>query len=401
MQISLLDHQYDFIASEKKYALLVGGIGSGKTMAGSVYATRSAAKHPKAIGGIFANTYKQLQNSTLKALFDILTELGISFSFNQQRSMLNINGAQVLCMSLENYDVIRGVELGWIWVDECAYAKEDAFTVLAGRLRDKKGPLTMRLTSSPRGFNWMFDYFLGDKKTDEFELFEAATKDNPHLPQSYVNTLYEQYDNKLAEQELEGKFTNVHSGRVYYAFDRKVNVADVPFRPDHPIYCGNDFNINPMSAVLSHHVNGTIEIFDEIFMMSSNTQELADHIIAKYGTGHTIIPDATGKATKTNYAKSDHQILRDAGFIIPSVRNPFRVDRYNCCNSLLSKGLIKIDSKAKNLIKDLEKVQYKIGSDVPDTSDPMVTHISDALGYLCWYFYPLINTRVRVTPKVL
>jgi hypothetical protein len=34
------------------------------------------------------------------------------------------------------------------------------------------------------------------------------------------------------------------------------------------------------------------------------------------------------------------------------------------------------------LIKDLEQFQY-------DNKDPMLSHISDALGYACWHFQPI------------
>lgn len=392
MKLSLLPHQYDFISSSKKYSLLLGGIGSGKSYAGSVYAIKSAVEYPNALGGIFANTYKQLLNSTLKSLFGLLTDLGISFSFNQNRSILKINESSLLCMSLENYDAIRGVEIGYAWIDECAYAKEDAFSVLSGRLRDKRGPLQMRLTTTPRGYNWLFDFFQGERKTSEFEMFNSSTRDNPHLPQSYKDTLYEQFDSKLIEQELEGKFTNITQGKVYYAFDRKKNISTINRDERMPIYIAMDFNRSPMTAVVANVYGDKINVFDEIFLMDSNTNEMADYIISKYGTGHQVIPDATGKAIKTSAAGlSDHEILRNKGFRVVGSSNPFRVDRYNTVNNLFDKNKVFINTGCNKLIRDLEQVSYKEGTNLPDTSNTELTHISDALGYLCWHVFPILK----------
>lgn len=402
MQLELLDHQADFLESEHKYTLLLGGIGAGKSFAGAVYTLMASQKYPKAMGAIFANTYKQLTNSTLKCLFDLMMDLGVSFSFNQNKGVLTIGNSKLYCLSLENYEMIRGIEIGYFWGDEISYSKEDAWTVLMGRLRDKKGPLHARLTTTPKGFNWLYDWFEGENKTSEFRTINSATRDNPHLPQSYVDSLFEQFDAKLIEQELEGRFVNIYQGRVYYAFERKNNISVQPlsFIKDQPIIVGTDFNVSPMSGVIAQVINDTIYIIDEIRIESSNTNELAEHIKSKYGTGHKIIPDSTGSARKTSSnGLSDHMILRNAGFTIPNVFNPHRIDRYNCVNSLLEKKRIIIDSKCKSLINDLEKVGYKDGTNLPCTKDKSLTHASDSLGYLCWHLYPLYRGSSSVTVK--
>jgi hypothetical protein len=46
---------------------------------------------------------------------------------------------------------------------------------------------------------------------------------------------------------------------------------------------------------------------------------------------------------------------------------------------------LKINRRCKELIKDLEQVSYKEGSQIVDkVRDPKRTHLSDALGYLVW-----------------
>ena len=210
MQVKILPHQWEFLNSKKKYCLLSGGIGSGKSFAGSWYAVLKAKDNPKVKGLIGANTYKQLTQSTLAALFGVLMDMGIEFKYNQNKGILSLFDTEILCVSLDNYNSLRGVEIGWFWIDETRDTKEDAFKVLMGRLRDNKcNRLEGRLTSSPSGFDWMYDYFIGDKKTDSFQVIKAKTNDNYHLPDEYAEDLKASYDSKLYAQEVEGEFINM------------------------------------------------------------------------------------------------------------------------------------------------------------------------------------------------
>ena len=393
-RIELLKHQDKFLFDDHKFSLSLGGIGSAKTTGGSFYTIKTSQEYPKALGAIFANSYRQLSTATLPNLFTWLDFCGIKYNLNKSSGLLNLNGTQILTRSTENYDDLRGFEIGWYWWDESAFGKEEAFHVLNGRLRDKRGPLQGRLTSSPNGFNWLFDYFAGEKKTDNHNYIKARSADNIHLPEGYLDSLIAQYDKKMILQELEGEFVNINSGQIYHAFDREHCVKDLP-RKNLPIWVGMDFNVNPMTAVFAEIWDDTIYIFDEMFLLSSNTHKMREEIKKKYGVrGINIVPDGTGKALKTSSAGvSDHVLLKEYfGYnsIIDSA-NPYRQDRFNCVNNLLEKYRILINPKCKMLIKDLEQVTH-------NNDDKMLSHISDALGYLCWRLFPItINNKIKVT----
>jgi len=159
-----------------------------------------------------------------------------------------------------------------------------------------------------------------------------------------------------------------------------------------------DFNVNPMTAMVAHVFDNKIHVFDEIYLTDSNTNQMADQIRQKYGSQVTIIPDATGKALKTSSrGYSDHEILRGFGFTVTSGGNPFRMDRYNTVNNLFEKNRIIISDRCVKTIRDLEQVTYKDGTNLPDTKDATLTHISDALGYLCWYAFPILPHKTKIT----
>lgn len=391
------------MTDEHKYCLLLGGIGSGKTFAGAVYALHSAINYPNGLGGIFANTHKQLINSTLHTLFKVLGDCGIEYRWNQMKGKLYIGDTEILCSSLENPDPLRGLELAWAWIDEASYIKKrETFDMLMGRMRDKNGPLQIRLTTTPKGFNWLYDYFAGDLKTDEFNYISARSDKNKHLPEGYLNTLYANLDSKMIEQEIEGKFVNISQGRIYYQFDRTQNTRELRRFSQHPVMIGMDFNVNPMTAIAAHVVNDSVLVLDEFWLTSSNTAEMGEHLGSRFGYDLTVIPDATGKALKTSAAgRSDHDILKEMGFNIPDVRNPFRRDRYNLINKMLEDGKLIISPKCTKLIRDLEQLSYKEGTDLPDLSDKTLGHISDALGYLCWYVNPYITKRPSLRAQKL
>lgn len=395
MQVSLLDRQWE--AMEKleqyKYLLVCSGVGGGKTFLGSHVALNMAQRYPKAKGFISAATYRQLHNSTLSALFEELNRIGINFNYNKSSGILSLCGAQIYCYSLDNPEPIRGIEIGWAWLDEIALSDENSFLVLSGRLRDKNGPLKMILTTTPKGLNWLYDFFVGEKKTKDFGMVKGSSYDNHHLPSSYLETLSGQYDDKMRKQELEAEWVNLTSGVVYYAFDMATNVSTVKFDPSGgTIYCGMDFNVNPMTAVLFQIKNDVIHVFEELYLNNSNTTAMARDLLNRGWHNAIIYPDATGKALKTSAAGlSDHIILKQHGFAVAKVSNPYRVDRFNCVNGLLEKQRIKIDNSCKMLIRDFSRLTH-------DNKDESLSHISDALGYGCWGLFPLIQRRqTRVT----
>jgi hypothetical protein len=248
-------------------------------------------------------------------------------------------------------------------------------------------------------FVWEYKYdtfigWRGDKKTKDFDLVTGTSYENVFLPKDYLDSLEDSYDKKAFEQEVLGKVVNLNTGGIYYAFDRSKNVRQCVLNSEYPILIGCDFNINPMSAVICQIYDNVIRVVDEVWLMGSDTNQFSDEIIERYGKGHTIVPDSTGKRTQTSSSGwSDHAILRNKGFNVASAKNPFRIDRYNTVNNLLEKERILIDPSCKKTIRDLEQVSYKDGSSQPDTSNSQLTHISDGLGYLSWHSFPITRPR--------
>jgi hypothetical protein len=120
-----------------------------------------------------------------------------------------------------------------------------------------------------------------------------------------------------------------------------------------------------------------------------------------------VYGDATGTQMRTSASRTDWQIIRNffgrytdryhAGFRVPSANPPVK-DRVNCVNALLhnyaGERRLLINPECKQLIRDLEQVCWKAdphGNPLTelDKSDPIRTHVSDALGYWLSREFPM------------
>jgi len=397
--------QYRFLQSEAQFAGLFGGIGSGKSHVGCFWALLKALKNPRCLGLIGANSYRQLKDATLRTFEGLLVEHGIGYRFQRSSDMAFRleNGAEVLCRSMDNFDLLRGIELGWFYLDELRDTRHEAWQVVKGRLRSQAADrLEGRVTSSPNGFDWIYEEFVqrpSDPATAaayaNHEAVFARTRDNHHLPPEYVAALAASYDPLLAEQELDGRFVNVTQGRIYYAFDRVGHVSEgVAFDPSRPVFWSLDFNVHPMTAVVAQADADGIRVVDELWLPHSNTLAMCgafrDWLRARgVAEGQVeVYGDASG-ASRSTAGTSDYAIIREAfpsATLRVSTSNPPRRDRYNAVNAALTNAngdvRLRVHPRCRQLVADLEQITYLPGTNEPDTRDPLRGHISDALGYL-------------------
>jgi phage terminase large subunit len=405
-ELSLLQGQHDFIISESKKALLLAGIGYGKSFSGSHFAIKMLSQYPKSKGLITANTYTQLINATLETFMGELDQLNIPYHtvLGGAKKHIKVFNTKIYLYSLERPDSIRGIEAGWWWSDESAFAKHEAIQICRGRLRDKNGPLFERHTTSPNGFNWTWEEFEnkdGKNASKKIALYRGITKDNIFLPEGYYDSLLDDYggpDNPLAKQELFGQFTNLQSGAIYWAFDRKRHVRECLPNRKFPVYVGQDFNIDNMEGIYVQYINGMFYCFQENILQhhGANTDaaatKICEDLIPEYKV--FVVPDSTGKAVKTSSSGSDIEILKRYGLTVMDTTNPFIRDRQNTVNILLKQGRIIIDPSCKHLIKEFETISSR-------DKEGDKAHVTVALGYVAYKLEPLRQARKKQRTIVL
>ena len=408
-------HQNQFIRSNAKYPALVAGYGSGKTVAFVLKALLEAGRNPQKTILLAEPTFPMIRDVLQPTLEETLEQLGFSFKYRASEMKYTIkwkNGySNIILRSAENYRRWAGLNLAGFGIDEAALLKDDkAWKMGLSRLRDGNN-LTGFITTTPEGFNFVYDLWKDKPKTG-YELVQGKTTDNKYLPQDFIDSLYENYDNKLISSYIDGNFVNLQYGTCYYAFDRVKNVNQVSYNSSLPIRIAMDFNVDPISCVLFqiYKDKPKIRVFDEIQLSHSGgadlmTERLAKLIKEKYPyenpnllqpkwkmvdtTGHYICyPDPAGKNRHTSAMMSDHDILRQQGFgLRVKKKAPSVVDSVNAVNKAMEFTIV--DSKCKEFIKDLEQVVLKEGTRDIDKSNSSLTHLTDAFRYAVDYEFPV------------
>jgi len=453
--------QYDFVSDLSTFLVAaVGGIGSGKTFGLGFFITSHmfAEAGTGTIGGIFANTYKQLEQSTLPALWEQLEAMGMSHGedfvynreppktwtetdsktgevtrfrsrFRKHNGVLSVRDwGQAVVRSLENYDSIRGMTLGWAAVDELRDAKHKAFLVLLGRIRCRKARQRLiRIATSPNGFDWIYkELIINAAKMPPSaarRVIHMPTECNPDLPADYTEMLAASFTGKYAQQELKGMFVAVTEGAVYHAFNRQRHVdPTITADPRLPFHVTWDFNRNPfcveiaqLQSTLGGYGGQRLVVIDEVVEVDIGTTEMCTKVVERIkqisgmppGEKPAVIvygdPAGNQRRTASNL-QSDYDVIeRDLPPLVASMAKKYQRETYsvietvNATNALMARPTaFAIHPRCEQSIRDFEMVAWKKGtSDMDKTTDKSLTHTSDGIRYLIGELFP-----IRVPPRV-
>jgi len=399
-----LPSQQRFHDSRARFKGFSGPIGSGKSQALCQEALKLAYLNPGRTGLLGAPTFPMLRDATQAALLEILERNRIPHEWNRAESYLRLSEtrSRILFRAVEEFERLRGSNLAWFGLDELTYAPRQAWLRLEGRLRD---PRAARLCGfavwTPKGFDWVHERFVGSP-VEGYETIQARPFENQFLLErvpDYYQRLKHSYDGRFYEQEVLGRYLELTAGRVYFAFSRAGNVADVEIAPGSPLLWALDFNVDPMSSVVAQMDGEEVRVLDEIVLNRASTYDACAEFgnrFAEHAGGLVIYADASGSRRQTS-GTTDVEILKkfvsergygDVRFRIPKA-NPAVRDRVTLMNSKLESAAgerkLVVHPRCKELIKDFEQVMYKENSQVIDKDrDPKRTHLSDALGYLAW-----------------
>ncbi len=191
-----------FWRNPAKFRLFVGGIGSGKTRAGVVEVLRQPAG---STGMILAPTYDMLREATLHTFLEFTQRGHILQSYNKSDRVATLtDGKRVIFRTADDPEKLRGPNLGWFYLDEAALMEQSAWLIMIGRLR--LGPGRAWATTTPRGFNWVYDLFHTDD--ENYAIIHSSTRENVYLPAGFIRSLETSYTSEFARQEIEGEFIN-------------------------------------------------------------------------------------------------------------------------------------------------------------------------------------------------
>ncbi len=199
--------QKAILKSVKPINLFLAGVGSGKTHLGGILSYRFIKRFPDVFGAIFANTYEQLNTSTLYRIREYWKSIGVTewskenprgmyvagkqppahfnrdkHNFDSYNSIVSfINGAIIYTGSLENAKAHEGKQFGWCILDETKDSREeDIKEIILARIRQRgifikndryetegEDINPLYILTSPARVDWINDWFNLDAYVDE------------------------------------------------------------------------------------------------------------------------------------------------------------------------------------------------------------------------------------------
>lgn len=290
--------------------LFLAGTGSGKTHLGGILSYNFITKFPEVKGGIFANTFDQLNTSTLFRIREYWASIGVTEwnkdnplgqyvsgreppanwnkcrrNFDRFNNIISFcNGGLIFTGSLDNYFSHSGKEMGWCLLDETKDTAEEALKeVIITRLRQPgmyvvKGEVMadglqseqwnpLYCLTSPAKTDWLGELFELDNYVEEIaekiysketffnkeannkKVVISSTYHNIHnVGENYINSIFATNSEERARALVYGNPFSILGGEFYSSFKRLEHVEPCRYDPKKPIHITFDQNSVPYNS---------------------------------------------------------------------------------------------------------------------------------------------------------
>ncbi|MCR5266800.1 MAG: phage terminase large subunit [Cyanobacteria bacterium RUI128] len=428
-EYNLLDKQTEFMEiphdNPLDVAIYQGGYGSGKTWCGALLGIILAKKYPKSRGLVGAKEYELVRKTTLVTYLEHLEALGykegIHYKYNKNEKIIKFkNGSEILFSSLDDQEKFKSLNLHWAEIEEASQIDDSSFKQLLGRLRNTyrgKDWVDFRFrlfghTNPQADKGWIYERFVENPK-ENFRLIIAPTTNNIYLPEHFIQSLRDNFDEEYYKINVLGEFGNYNSGLVVKGFSDE-NIKKINYCPDLPVHLTCDFNVDPMMWLVAHKDDESAYYFDEIVIENTTTEQCIKEFIRRYPNHKADIiinGDASGDNRSTQSEYTNYAIIRrelyNHGYDKKQVKfklrdyNPPILNRIASFNARVknSKGerRLFVDKRCKYFLKNIYNLKYKEGTsiiDAPtihtlkkDRDKKFMGHIFDAGSYLTEYYW--------------
>ena len=404
----------------KKFVYAVAGRGSGKTLIArrKICVSLGIKKDWIPKYAYCLPTYAQAKRVVWYEIIEMLKQKDWVDDKNTNKSEMTIRtkfGSLLYVVGMDKPQRIEGFQLDGVVVDESSDQRPGMFNnTLLPMLTDRKG-WAWRIGVPKKtgvGRAEFREGFIRAKGGDDPNSAAFTWKSREIItPEEDLIARRQMTEEEYAEQ-FDAEWLDA-GGSIYYAFS-EANVTDqAVYDPSLPIVVGCDFNVSPMCWVLGHFVDGVLRVFDELFIMNTNTPATLEFLYNKY-QGHRMgwrfTGDAAARQRKTNASKTDYILIKnDERFVDKKVyfptRNPAVQDRFSSVNAAFRNANKEIrcyiNPKCKRLIRDMNMCSY-----IEKTTEPEnyrgtdIGHMADAFGYLVMRYMPL-QVKTTSAPQVV
>lgn len=120
------------------------------------------------------------------------------------------NGSKILFRSAQSEDNLRGQSVNYMILDEAAFIKKTTIETILLPMLSVKGKKCLFI-STPKGKNYLYDYFLNGNTKDRWKSLRYSTYDSPLASQEMIQVFRETLPEKIFKQEVEAEFIDSSS----------------------------------------------------------------------------------------------------------------------------------------------------------------------------------------------
>lgn len=196
-----------------------GSAGSGKSFIGCMWLFLSCIQYPASRWIMGRARLNNLKKTTLKTFVDICKLYNYNkYKINWATNIITFeNGSEIVMIDLfsypndPDYDRLGSLEVTGAFIDELSEISYKGFEVLTSRVRYKLTDFNLTpkvfCASNPyQGWskNYFYTPYIEKREQSHIKFIPALPTDNPHLPQSYLETLEKTLDFNLKQRLLHG-----------------------------------------------------------------------------------------------------------------------------------------------------------------------------------------------------
>lgn len=226
--------QSDFLHSNSRFSMFVGGRGSGKSCSGAQKSLKKVMQGQD--GAIMNPDFENFKFSTWPEFKKwIPWDMVIPSQRNRKSDawqptqpfvMVFLNGAHVYCKGLKDPESARGPNINWLWFDEAGRTESDsAWKIATASVRVGKNPQAWCTNTAKPTAHWTYKFFikkelpadaikafglLGKSLDDIVQWFHSTTEQNKANldPEFYASLLSTYHAGAERERELNGNYVD-------------------------------------------------------------------------------------------------------------------------------------------------------------------------------------------------
>lgn len=230
------NHQAEFHASKAQHKLLIGGYGSGKTYPSIHESIFMCFDNPGHEFLVCRNTWDSLTENVEKEFLQVCEQAGVVKEWNKTKHDLVL-----ICDTTVRFRPLtmaraqfKGLNIcGFFLDDPDVHRHKETISFLFSRLRNspraKAKYFKTIITANYEGHNWLWQTYMRNRDPggdDKFAYWICPTKDNPELPEGFIEDLKAVHSESWIKRFVECDLDS-YSGLIYDEFRPDVHEADL------------------------------------------------------------------------------------------------------------------------------------------------------------------------------